>query len=105
MEMQPTSNTTVKGKPVDTAMACKAMSPPPNNSAMASTPSSTAQNTRCDTGALILPPAVMVSITSEPESDEVMKNIMTSTTPRKEEMEANGYWPSMVNNWSSRAAS
>ena len=32
-----------------------------------------------DTGASALPLAVIVSMTSEPESDEVMKNTSTST--------------------------
>jgi beta-ketodecanoyl-[acyl-carrier-protein] synthase len=44
-------------------------------------PSKVHQNTRCGTGASTLPPAVIVSITSEPESDEVTKNTITSTIP------------------------
>mgnify|MGYP007130079282 CR=1 FL=1 len=72
---------------------------------MASTPSTIAQNTRWPTGALILPPAVMASITSEPESEDVMKNMMTSTTPMKEVMADSGSWPSMVKSCSSSAAS
>jgi hypothetical protein len=61
--------------PVDTAAPCKAFSPPPSNSAMAISPLSVHQNTRWVTGASILPPAVMVSMTSEPESDYVTKKM------------------------------
>ena len=46
---------------------------------MATAPSNTHQNTRCGTGASTLPPAVIVSITSDPESDEVMKNMWSGT--------------------------
>jgi actin-related protein len=42
------------------------------------------QNTRCGTGASTLPPAVIVSITSEPESDEVTKNTITRTMAMNE---------------------
>ena len=49
--------------------------------------------------------AVMVSITNDPESDEVMKNMITNRMPMKEEIDASGNWPNMVNSWSSSAAS
>ncbi len=51
---------------------------------MATAPSKMHQNTRCGTGASTLPPAVIVSITSEPESDEVTKNTITRMMPTKE---------------------
>src|SRR3989338_1205152 len=105
IDTQPTNSTMVNGNPVDTAMACKDTSPPPSNRAMAITPSIITQNTRCGTGALTLPPAVMVSITSEPESDEVTKNTITSTMPINELSSANGSSASMANSFSSSAAS
>ena len=41
-----TSSTTAKGKPVDTAIACRATSPPPRIRAIATRPSKVHQNTR-----------------------------------------------------------
>ena len=72
---------------------------------MAITPSMLAQKIRCGVGALTLPPAVMVSITSEPESDEVIKNTTTRTMPISEVMLVSGISPSMLNSFSSRPAS
>ena len=71
-----TINIRVKGSPTVIAAACnapKASLPPPNNNTAAITPSIEAQNIRCCSGASNLPPAVILSMTSEPESDEVMK--------------------------------
>src|SRR6056297_1774160 len=86
-------------------MACNDVRPPPINSAIATSPSKVHQNTRCGTGASTLPPAVMVSITSEPESEEVTKNTTTSTMPTKEVISVSGSSPSMAKSFSSRAAS
>ena len=75
-------STNVNGKPVDTAPACKASMacvPPIQSSAAAIAPSTVAQNIRWGTGASILPPAVIESITNDPESDEVIKNTSTRT--------------------------
>ncbi|MNO97368.1 hypothetical protein D3C76_890740 [compost metagenome] len=47
----------------------------------------------------------MVSITREPESDEVTKNTTTRTMPTKELIWVSGSSPSMANSLSSRAAS
>ena len=69
--------------PVETAIACKAPSPPASSSAIATSPSTVHQKTRCGTGEFTFPPEAMVSITSEPESDEVMKNTITRTIPTK----------------------
>ena len=52
--------------------------PPIQSKAAAIAPSTDAQNIRCGTGASILPPAVIESITNEPESDDVMKNTNTN---------------------------
>ena len=80
-----TSSTSVNGSPVEMTMPIAA---PPSRlrsaAAMATAPSKMHQNTRCGTGASTLPPAVIVSITSEPESDEVTKNTTTSTMPMNE---------------------
>jgi hypothetical protein len=51
---------------------------------MATSPSKMHQKIRWITGASVLPPAVMVSITSEPESDEVTKKTITSVMPMNE---------------------
>src|SRR5690606_18821923 len=45
-------------------------------------PSSTAQNTRWSFGGSRLPPAVMMSMTSDAESDDVTKNVMMTSTAR-----------------------
>ena len=55
-------------------MACKAAEPPPTNKAMATNPCITAHITLCLLGVLFFPPEVILSITNEPESDEVTKN-------------------------------
>ena len=55
-------------------------------STTATSPSKIAQKTRWGMGASTLPPAVMVSITSEPESDEVTKNTITRMMPMKLEI-------------------
>ncbi len=68
------SSTTANGSPVVIAAVCSATSPPATSSAAATQPSMTAQNTRCAFGGSGLPPAVMMSMTSEPESAEVTKN-------------------------------
>ena len=57
---------------------------------MATSPSKVHQKTRCGTGASILPPAVIVSITSEPESDEVTKNTITRMMPIVEVIAVSG---------------
>ena len=48
-----------------------------------------------------MPPAVMVSMTREPESDDVTKRTITRTMPTNEVMPARGRLPSMVNSFSS----
>ena len=80
----------MNGRPVDIAIAFKAAIPPPNSSVMATAPSKLAQNIRWITGALVFPPAAIVSITSDPESDEVMKNTSTSTIPMNDVIAVKG---------------
>src|SRR5690606_21941510 len=72
---------------------------------MATRPSNTAQNTRCAIGASTLPPAVMVSITSDPESDEVQKKTITRMIPTIEVTVCSGRCDSIANSLSSTAAS
>ena len=57
---------------------------------MATAPSAVHQNTRCDTGASVRPPAAMVSMISEPESDEVMKKMMVKSMPKQDRRPASG---------------
>ncbi len=68
-------------------------------------PSMNAQNTRCALGASTLPPAVMVSITSEPESEDVTKNTITSTMPTKDVIWVSGSSLSITKSFTSSAAS
>src|SRR5690606_17306914 len=75
-----TSITTANGNPVSTEPACKAVRPPAINSAAATAPCKVTQNTRCTTGVFSSPPALMLSTTSEPESDEVTKNATITST-------------------------
>ena len=56
---------------VEIAAACKAPTPLPSSRAIATNPSKMYQNTRSSFVASTLPPAVVVSITSEPVSEEV----------------------------------
>ena len=82
-------------------MACKAVSPPPIRSTIATAPSKVHQKIRCGSGASTLPPAVIVSITSEPESDDVTKKTMTRMMPSVEVIAASGRLSSMANRLSS----
>ena len=68
---------------------------------MAMTPSKTHQNTRCTTGASSLPPAVMASMTSDPESEDVTKNTTTSTRLTSDVRPASGSVSSIANRASS----
>lgn len=68
-------------------------------------PSITTQKMRCTTGASTLPPAVIASITSEPESDEVMKNTSTRMMPTAEVRVASGRFSSIWNIASSTLSS
>ena len=68
---------------------------------MATIPSNAHQKTRCATGVSSLPPAVIVSITSDPESDDVTKKITTSTMPMNEVTPASGNSSSIRNRASS----
>ena len=62
-----------KGTLVASTAACKEANPPPSSRAIATNPSIKHQKTRWGNGASDFPPAAMMSITREPESDEVMK--------------------------------
>src|SRR5690606_37980621 len=71
--------TTVNGSAAAIAPACSAFSPPAASRAMAIAPTSTDQKIRCHTGDSSSPFDDSMSITSAPESAEVMKNTVTST--------------------------
>src|SRR5690554_4376386 len=77
-------------------MACKAAKPPPNSRAIAMAPSRMAQKIRWEVGAFTLPPEVMLSITNEPESDEVIKNTSTSTMAMRDVSSVSGRPLSMI---------
>ena len=66
--------------PIDTAAPCGASRPRPSRRAMATGPSKVHQNPRRETGASILPPAVIVSITRDPECDEVTEKTAFGTS-------------------------
>src|SRR5690554_7529054 len=70
---------TVNGSALARVAACSAPRPPASSSAMATTPSSSAQKIRCHTGDCSSPLEVSMSTTSDPESDEVTKNSTTSS--------------------------
>src|SRR6218665_121275 len=90
------SRMTAKGSPVVMVAVCSATSPPPISSTAATTPSSNAQKRRERTGGLGSPPEVMMSMTMEPESEEVTKKVMTTTMPRKQVTELSGKFSSMT---------
>src|SRR5699024_7170487 len=64
--------------------------PPANRRAMASTPSSTAKSTRDQIGGLGWPPEASISMTNEPESEDVMKKMATNRMAIIENMPPSG---------------
>ena len=68
---------------------------------MATIPSNVHQKMRWTIGASSLPPAVIVSITSDPESEEVTKKTITKTMPMHEVTLASGKASSIMNRASS----
>ena len=71
------------GKPVTSEPVCKAMSPPPYTRVAATSPSANAQKIRNHTDVFSLPPLVIKSITREPLSEEVTKNIIPAITTNR----------------------
>ncbi len=63
----------VNGRADEIVPACMASVPLIQSNTAAIAPSAEAQKMRWGTGASSLPPAMMLSITREPESDEVIK--------------------------------
>ena len=72
------------GSPAMSEAACSDCRPPPRSRAMATAPSRLHQNTRWTAGGSSFPPADVMSMTSEAESDDVMKKITRRTTLVKE---------------------
>src|SRR5256885_7307220 len=70
---------TATGRAATRVMACSALRPPASISTMAVTPSTAAQNSRCQTGERAWPREAMLSTTKAPESAEVTKNTAIST--------------------------
>ena len=81
--------------------ACNDLRPPPRSRAMATAPSRLHQNTRWATGGSSFPPADVMSMTSEPESDDVTKKIIRRTTLANEASCAIGSTSSILNSASS----
>src|SRR5690554_1110718 len=92
-----TSMITAKGNALATLIVCSACSPPATSSTAATSPCSTAQNTRCHTGVAAAPPEASESITSAPESDDVTKKVTISTTVRKDVTADNGRCSNSLN--------
>lgn len=83
----------VKGNPVVTTPACKACNdsvPPIQSIVAAIEPCTTAQKIRCGIGASILPPEVILSTTSDAESDDVIKKINTNIIDNTDNTLPNG---------------
>jgi len=73
------SNTIANGRPAIMEAVWRAMSPPLTTNVAATTPSNIAQNNLCILGGFGLPPEVIMSITIEPESEDVTKRIQLQT--------------------------
>jgi hypothetical protein len=82
--------TKLKGRALAMVADCSAPSPPASSRPAATTPSIAHQNTRCPVVVSVSPPAAMESMTSEPESDEVMKKMATSRMASVEVRPLNG---------------
>ena len=82
-----------KGKATEITPACRALMasvPPTHSRTMAIAPSIIAQKALCRIGVSTLPPAVILSITKEPESDEVTKKTNTRIMPNPDSNWPNG---------------
>ena len=82
--------TNAKGRALLMAAVCNAFSPPATKSTDATTPSEIAQKTLCQVGGFGLPPEVIMSITNEPESDDVTKKVITNSVANNETIVAQG---------------
>ena len=89
--------TQAKGSALMIDPDCSAGSPPASSSAAATTPSVTAQKIRCHTGGSSLPPEVIMSITSEPESDEVTKKVIINKVATSDIRVDQGSCSSIIN--------
>ena len=87
----------MKGKAAAIVADCKAANPPVSSRTAATTPSRTAQKNRCQSGGVSAPPDASVAFTSEPESDEVTKKVVTRMIASTEVMALNGKLSRKVN--------
>src|SRR5690625_3333358 len=102
------NKTTENGKALAKVAVCNACSPSAKSKAIAITPMLKAQNKRCHTGVVSLPPEASISTTNAPESAEVTKNTNTISTATKLRTLAKGNCSKKANNakeGSSRVAS
>src|SRR5699024_11273157 len=80
-----TSKNKAKGSPIAITTVLSASRPPVKSKIIATAPCINDQSTRCHTGVLSPSvPAVIVLITNEPESDEVMKKENTKIMAKTE---------------------
>ena len=78
------------------AAVCKAFKPPANNNTDAITPSVIAQNILWFLGGSWSPPAVSISITKLPESDDVTKNVTISNVDKVAVIWSQGRYPRVL---------
>lgn len=69
------SSTSEKGSAIEIAAVWRASRPPPARSTAATVPSNKDQKMRCQTGGFVDPPELSISITRDPESEDVTKNV------------------------------
>ena len=86
------------GRPVAIAPACSEVRPPLSNRTIPIPPTATSQIVFCLSSVSVRPPAVIVSITSVPESQPVTKKIRIRPIAIKDVNCAQGSAPSSTNN-------
>ena len=72
----------VNGSPEIVTAACKVPNPPPVNNVAAIIPDNETQIILCMAGVFLVPPEVIPSTTSAPESAEVMMKLQISSIPK-----------------------
>jgi len=82
--------TAANGNPVIIVAVCKATSPPPISRVAATTPSIIAQNNLDVSGGSGFPPEVIISITMDPESEDVTKKVIMTRIPSADVTLLNG---------------
>ena len=78
-------------------MVCSASNPPAKRRDEATTPSVKAQKTLCQTGGSSWPPEAKVSMTKEPLSELLTKNVITKSKPIMDKKDENGKYSKNLN--------